>query len=306
MGTNPELRFETGSIPLRANGAWLAKRAVVATTDGSNSEQRGAPAAAVSQHATFTSIEKFIGIAPIAVADGAIGEVIVKGRTRVVGGGAIVAGAYVIWGATGKFTSYTHDAAKFACLAGIAASDCSGDDAEFDLFIDPKLVGPANATGVDMTLSGILTALTLAITGNGTIGGTLGVTGTSTLAAIIATTLALSGNLTASARVLQKQGADVASANNLVLGSDGNTFEITGTTEIQLLSNLTWQNGAIVNLLFTSNPTVKHATATSGTNITMLLAAAGDFVASSGDVLSLMLCEIGGTQAWREVGRTVI
>ena len=102
-----------------------------------------------------------------------------------------------------------------------------------------------------------------------------------------------------------QQGADVASANNLVLGTDGNAFEITGTTQINLIANTGRVNGAIVNLIFTSNPTVKNGQATSGSNITILLAGAADFVASSNDVLTLMLCEVGGTQAWREVCRSV-
>jgi hypothetical protein len=114
------------------------------------------------------------------------------------------------------------------------------------------------------------------------------------------------GRVIVSHRLLLKQGADVASANNLDLGYDGNVFEITGTTEIQLLSNLGWQNGSEVILLFTSTPTVKHATATSGAYITILLAGAVDFSATAGDVLKLVLCEIGGTQAWREVSRTAI
>jgi len=177
MGVNPELGFETGAIPMRANGAWLAKRAVVASTDGSNGEQRGAPAAAVSQHATFTSVEKFLGIAREAVADGAMGELIVKGRCRAVGGGVITAGDYVIWGATGKFTSFTLDASKFAYLAGIAASDCAGDGSEFDLFLCPILIAPATDSTVNMTLTGILQALTGTFTGAVTVGTTLGVTG---------------------------------------------------------------------------------------------------------------------------------
>jgi hypothetical protein len=107
-------------------------------------------------------------------------------------------------------------------------------------------------------------------------------------------------------RIQGAQGVDVASANNLVLGSDGNAFEITGGIEIQLISNLSWQNGSQVVLLFTSNPVVKTATATSTTNITILLDGGADFTASAGDTLSLCLCEIGGVQAWREIGRTVL
>ena len=105
--------------------------------------------------------------------------------------------------------------------------------------------------------------------------------------------------------LLQGQGADVASANNLVLGNDGNTFEITGTTQINLISNLGFQNGTVIRLMFTSTPTVKNGQATSTTNITLLLAGAADFSATANDILTLQLGEIGGTQAWREISRSV-
>lgn len=118
--------------------------------------------------------------------------------------------------------------------------------------------------------------------------------------------LYLAGTATFSSRILEAQGADVASTNNLVLGLDGNTFEITGTTQINLIANTDWQNGSRITLLFTSTPTVKHNQTTSGSNITIQLAGAADFVATAGDTLTLLLCEIGGTQAWREVSRAVI
>lgn len=119
--------------------------------------------------------------------------------------------------------------------------------------------------------------------------------------------LGLNGSVQISTgRLVTSQGADVASANNLVLGNDGNVFEITGTTQINLISNITWQNGSKITLLFTSNPTVKHNQATSTTNITIQLAGSVDFAATAGDTLSLVLCEIGGTQTWREISRAVI
>ena len=119
--------------------------------------------------------------------------------------------------------------------------------------------------------------------------------------------LFIDGNeLSYAGRRLDNQGADVASANDLTLGSDGNCFEITGTTQVNRIVNTGWQNGSKVTLLFTSTPTVKHAQASAGANIIILLAGAADFVASAGDTLTLMLCEIGGTQAWREVARAVI
>lgn len=106
-------------------------------------------------------------------------------------------------------------------------------------------------------------------------------------------------------RLQGKQGSDVASANDLTLG-DGNTFEITGTTQINAITTTNWQNGAEVNLLFTSNPTVKHNTAGGANTSPILLSGSADFAASSGDILTLLLSEIGGTRAWREKSRTVI
>ena len=109
-----------------------------------------------------------------------------------------------------------------------------------------------------------------------------------------------------STRFREAQGADVASANDLTLGTDGNTFEITGVTQINAITIADWQNGSAVKLLFTSTPTVKHNTAGGAGTVPILLAGAVDFVASAGDTLTLLLSEIGGVQAWRETGRAVI
>lgn len=114
------------------------------------------------------------------------------------------------------------------------------------------------------------------------------------------------GSVIYTGRKIGSQGADVASANNLTLGTDGNAFEITGTTQVNLIDNTGWENGSMITLLFTSTPTVKHNQATSGSNITIQLAGAADFAATAGDTLTLMLSEIGGTQAWREVARAAI
>jgi len=100
-----------------------------------------------------------------------------------------------------------------------------------------------------------------------------------------------------------EQGADVASANNLAVVA--NTTEITGTTQINLISSTGWINTSEITLMFTSTPTVKHGQATSGSNITILLNGGVDFVASADDLLTLVLGEIGGVQAWREKGRSV-
>jgi hypothetical protein len=103
-----------------------------------------------------------------------------------------------------------------------------------------------------------------------------------------------------------KQGADVASAAGAItLGSDGNVFEITGTNSITAIVNTSWQNGATITLLFTSTATLTDGTANSGTSIGFELAGNANFTASADDVITLVLSEIGGTQRWREVSRSV-
>lgn len=107
-------------------------------------------------------------------------------------------------------------------------------------------------------------------------------------------------------RLLLTQGADVASAAGAIaLGLDGNVFEITGTAAITLISNLNWQNGSEITLVFTSTATLTDGTANSGTDIGMELAGNANFSASADDVLTLVLSEIGGTQRWREKSRSV-
>ncbi|MFA5340674.1 MAG: hypothetical protein WC332_02750 [Clostridia bacterium] len=131
-------------------------------------------------------------------------------------------------------------------------------------------------------------------------------TATGTGAPVRATNPTLAG-FTSNGRELGKQGADVASATNLALGTDGNCFEITGTTKIDLLSNVGWQNGSVITLFANENVTIDHATATSGTNVTILLAGAGDYNMTANDSLTLCLSETtAGGQAWREIARTAI
>ena len=110
---------------------------------------------------------------------------------------------------------------------------------------------------------------------------------------------------TFSGRNREGQGADVASANNLSLGTDGNAFEITGTTTINLISNTNWQNGSVIRLVFSSSLTVTNNAGTSGSNINILLAGGANFSATANDILTLMLCEIGSVQNWVEVSRSV-
>lgn len=103
-------------------------------------------------------------------------------------------------------------------------------------------------------------------------------------------------------RVHQSKGADVASANDLDLGFDGNYFDITGTTQINGISETGWQAGDIVTLGFDAAPTLKHATAAGVGYASCELASSVDFVASAGDTITL---RYDGAD-WRELSRAVI
>lgn len=97
------------------------------------------------------------------------------------------------------------------------------------------------------------------------------------------------------------KGANVASANDLVLGSDGNVFTITGNVQINAIDTADWQAGSQVILIFSGAPTVKHNTVGGAGTAVILLAGSVDLVAAANTVLKLVY---DGTQ-WQEVSRKV-
>lgn len=107
--------------------------------------------------------------------------------------------------------------------------------------------------------------------------------------------------LTTAIRLQTAKGAAVASANNLTLGLDGNTFHITGTTTINAITIANWQAGSVIRLIFDGSVTVKNNTAGGGGTAVMKLAGAADFSATADDVLTLVY---DGT-SWFEQSRSV-
>ena len=93
----------------------------------------------------------------------------------------------------------------------------------------------------------------------------------------------------------EKKGADVASTGNLNLSNDGNTFDITGTTQINTIDVTNWQAGSRVILQFDGSLTVKHLG--TGTGAQIYLTGAADFTTAPGDLLELYY---DGTY-WREI-----
>lgn len=89
-------------------------------------------------------------------------------------------------------------------------------------------------------------------------------------------------------RLQTSKGANVASANNLTLGVDGNVFHVTGTTTINAITTANWAAGSEFTLIFDGSLTVKNNTAGGGGTAVMLLAGGVDFSATANDVLKLV------------------
>lgn len=102
-------------------------------------------------------------------------------------------------------------------------------------------------------------------------------------------------------RFSEDKGADVTAANNLTLGAGGNTFVITGNTQINAITTASWQAGSHITLIFTGTPTVKHNTAGGAGTAVLFLAGSVDLVAANNTVLCLVY---DGTQ-WQETSRKV-
>ena len=106
-----------------------------------------------------------------------------------------------------------------------------------------------------------------------------------------------------SGRLQTHKGGDVASADEITLGTDGNYFDITGTTTINHINNSGWQNGSVVVLQFDAGVTVTHNSGSpTGSEASMLLSGGVNFSAAADDTLTLVY---DGT-TFREVARTVI
>ena len=81
------------------------------------------------------------------------------------------------------------------------------------------------------------------------------------------------------------KGANVASAQPLTLGADGNYFIITGTTGIQGIVTTKWFAGTMVQLQLASGITITHNSGTPGASAAAILLRAGANLTTSGTYL---------------------
>lgn len=93
-------------------------------------------------------------------------------------------------------------------------------------------------------------------------------------------------NQTFSARAMTDRGADIASANDITLGEDGENFTITGTTNVQRIATASWNDGAIIALRFSSALCqISHNTAAGGGFASILLGGGTSYMTSANDIL---------------------
>lgn len=102
-------------------------------------------------------------------------------------------------------------------------------------------------------------------------------------------------------RLQQALGTSVASANEMTLSSNGNTFFITGSTQINGIATANWQAGAWIVMSFNLALTVKHNTAVGAGFARIYLYGSADFITASGDILFLFY----DGSVWREIARSV-
>mgnify|MGYP001619940409 FL=1 len=108
------------------------------------------------------------------------------------------------------------------------------------------------------------------------------------------------GALRAEGRVLQANGANVASGSTITLGNDGNFFHITGTTNIDYITTTDWTNGSVVILEFDGILTVNDSTA-GAPGGTANIDIGAVYASTANDTLTLVLD--GGS--WDEVSRSI-
>lgn len=105
-------------------------------------------------------------------------------------------------------------------------------------------------------------------------------------------------------RILNSQGADVASANTLTLGYDGNSFVVTGTTSINYITTTGWTDGSRITLHFEGSVTLNDNTGTVPANTAAMRLDAATVNMTAGDNITFELITIGVDRYWREVAMT--
>lgn len=209
-----------------------------------------------------------------------------------------------VWDSTGTcayIDGISCNAVSLAVSSGVASG-------LVDLQIGNRVVtgysGSATGSGSITESDGILIVGPQNVSAGRTIGTYYGLKINATVATGVTTPFSVftsTGLFRVGGRMQWTKGANVAAANDLTLGIDGNSFTITGATQINAITTANWTSGSILILVFASNPLVKHNTAGGAGTATMLLAGSADFATAANSVLGLIY---DGTN-WHEMFRKV-
>lgn len=101
------------------------------------------------------------------------------------------------------------------------------------------------------------------------------------------------------ARWQERQGIDVASANDLTLGADGNSFIITGTTTVNGIATADWIAGSQVCLIFSGALTLTHDGTPGAGFAPMYLSKSIDFLTAANTVMGFVF----DGSVWQETFR---
>lgn len=87
-------------------------------------------------------------------------------------------------------------------------------------------------------------------------------------------------------RFLEAQGADVATANTMTLGTDGNYFVFTGSTTINGIVTAGWQAGSGFRARFTGTPIITNNSGAPGGGAVAILTHTGaNFTPAANDII---------------------
>ena len=100
----------------------------------------------------------------------------------------------------------------------------------------------------------------------------------------------------ASTRFQTDMGADIASTTNTTLGLDGNVFNITGTTTIDLIESANWQEGSQIILKLDDGLRLSNNVAPSGSMASIITASGANAVIPADGLVQLVYSK----GAWRE------
>ena len=87
-------------------------------------------------------------------------------------------------------------------------------------------------------------------------------------------------------RLLQSKGTDIASANDITLGKDGNFWDITGTTTINRIASGGWEAGSEFKLQFDDALTVADNVASGSGFASILISGSTNYTSAAGSILS--------------------